>query len=593
MTTQQATKPTSAADEKQVTPLSPLSKQVSITVVYLIAIAITVTFSAVSVTSVPAIILSAVGMVIGFVAAFMVWLNESHWHLSLIAGVINTLAFAALQYGTGGLDSVFAACCMAMLVGIAFDAGRRHIVLTAISAVLAVADTVFVIFARGKVLPAETERLRDGVSFSVLGLLMITLVIMLVRQSQLQHVRSERALAVSRQHSEDLARSEARAREMERLFRGLWGAITEQSAIGTDVSGLIDAWNPGAVKMFDLNNDEVVGKRHIDDFHLQGELSERASELNLPVADSAQSPGFGTLVETARRGNSDVREWTYLRADGAQIPVELSITTRVDDAGKTIGYLFVAVDLRKAKEVSRLKDEFVGLISHELRTPLSSILGYLELLRDEADAPLSEEQLGYLNVAERNANRLLRLVGDLLFTAQVEAGKFQLDKRKQPIGMILAGCVESGRPVAARAGIKLVLSVEDDCDASVDAVRLGQACDNLISNAIKFTPSGGTVTVGLTGTETAAVITVTDTGMGIAADELDKLFSRFFRATTATRNAVPGVGLGLVITRAIARAHGGDMSVTSEEGVGTCFSMTLPLLEREWLPLEAPLGARP
>jgi signal transduction histidine kinase len=241
------------------------------------------------------------------------------------------------------------------------------------------------------------------------------------------------------------------------------------------------------------------------------------------------------------------------------------------------------VDLRKAKEISRLKDEFVGLISHELRTPLSSILGYLELLRDESDPLLSEEQLGYLNVAERNANRLLRLVGDLLFTAQVEAGKFELDEHTQPIGTILAGCVESGRPVAARAGIELVLNIEDDCEANVDAVRLGQACDNLISNAIKFTQSGGTVTVGLSGSGATAVITVTDTGIGIAADELDKLFSRFFRATTATRNAVPGVGLGLVITRAIARAHGGDMGVTSEEGVGTCFSMTLPLLESQRL----------
>jgi signal transduction histidine kinase len=583
---------TAPVGEKQVRPLSPLTKQVSITVVYLIVIVLTFTSPAVSTTSVPAIIVSAVGMVIGWIAATVVWLDVSHWHLSLIAGVINTLAFAALQYGTGGLDSAFAACCMAMLVGMAFDAGRRNVVLTAVSATLAVVDAVFVIFARGQELPVDAERLRDAVSFTVLGLLMITLVIMLVRQSKLQQVKSDQMLAVSRQHSEELARSEARAREMERLFRGLWGAITEQSAIGTDVTGLIDAWNPGAVKMFDLSSDEVVGKRHIDDFHLQSELLDRAEELNSLVGESERSPGFSGLVETARLGKTDVREWTYLRGDGGQLPVDVSVTTRLDDAGTTVGYLFVAVDLRKAKEVSRLKDEFVGLISHELRTPLSSILGYLELLRDESDVPLSQEQLGYLNVAERNANRLLRLVGDLLFTAQVEAGKFQLDEHTQPIGTILAGCVESGRPVAARAGIELVLHIEDDCEASVDAVRLGQACDNLISNAIKFTPSGGTVTVGLTGAEAVATITVTDTGMGIAADELDKLFSRFFRATTATKNAVPGVGLGLVITRAIARAHGGDMRVTSDEGVGTTFSMTLPLAESQLLS-HSTIGARP
>jgi signal transduction histidine kinase len=575
------------AGEKQVRPISPWTKQESTIVVYLIAVFFTMITPAIQVTSLPAIILSAVGIFVATIATFVIWLDVSRWHLGVIVGVIDIVAFAALQYGTGGLDSVFAACVFAPIFGVAVDAGRRYVVLAAISASLAAVDGVFVFFVRASVLPPDAERIRDDVSFTVIGLLMVILVMVLVRQSKLQLVKSDQMLAVSRQHSEDLARSEAHARETERLLRGLWGAITEQSAIGTDVTGLIDAWNPGAFKMFGLAREEVAGKRHIEDFHLETELLERAGALDNPVGDSVGSPGFAALVESARLGDADVREWTYRRDDRIQIPVDLSVTARVDDDGVTVGYLFVAVDLRKAKEVSRLKDEFVGLISHELRTPLSSILGYLELLRDEGGAPLSEEQLGYLNVAERNANRLLRLVGDLLFTAQVEAGKFQLDERRQSIGTILAGCVESGRPVATAAGITLVLNVAVDREASVDAVRLGQACDNLISNAIKFTPRGGTVTVGLTSSETVAVITVTDTGMGIAADELDKLFSRFFRATTATRNAVPGVGLGLVITRAIARAHGGDMSVTSEEGVGTRFSMTLPLLERQWVPAPA------
>ena len=109
-----------------------------------------------------------------------------------------------------------------------------------------------------------------------------------------------------------------------------------------------------------------------------------------------------------------------------------------------------------------------------------------------------------------------------------------------------------------------------------DAVRLGQACDNLISNALKFTPRGGTVTVTVAASPSEATVSFQDTGMGIPAAELDKLFSRFFRASTATRNAVPGVGLGLVITKAIVTAHGGELGVTSEEGAGTSFTMTLP-----------------
>jgi signal transduction histidine kinase len=184
----------------------------------------------------------------------------------------------------------------------------------------------------------------------------------------------------------------------------------------------------------------------------------------------------------------------------------------------------------------------------------------------------------YLGVAERNAHRLLRLVGDLLFTAQVESGKFPLDSRNVTLEPIVTAAVESARPVAAAAGIRLVVELPDESPTTHgDPVRLGQACDNLISNALKFTPRGGTVTVSLSKRNHDAVITVRDTGMGIAESEMDQLFSRFFRASTATRNAVPGVGLGLTITKAIVTAHHGEMGVKSTEGVGTQFSMSLPL----------------
>ncbi|MCU1527072.1 MAG: hypothetical protein JWP75_835, partial [Frondihabitans sp.] len=139
--------------------------------------------------------------------------------------------------------------------------------------------------------------------------------------------------------------------------------------------------------------------------------------------------------------------------------------------------------------------------------------------------------------------------------------------------------VESAGPTATNAGVALIEEASDDSIVVTgDPVRLGQSCDNLISNALKFTPRGGTVTVELTRSETEALITVRDTGLGIAQAELDQLFSRFFRASTATRNAVPGVGLGLTITKAIVTAHSGHMEVESEEGVGTCFTIHLPLL---------------
>ncbi|HEY4630268.1 MAG TPA: HAMP domain-containing sensor histidine kinase, partial [Blastococcus sp.] len=253
----------------------------------------------------------------------------------------------------------------------------------------------------------------------------------------------------------------------------------------------------------------------------------------------------------------------------------------------------VGTDMTEARATERMKDQFVSLISHELRTPLTSILGYLELVLEDEEQPLTDEQRRYLATVERNANRLLRLVGDLLFTAQVDAGRFSLEPRDVDLAGVLRSAEETARVTAAAAGVQVVVDVpEDGPVVPGDAVRLGQACDNLVSNAVKFTPSGGRVTLSLRavwvtadgevstdqrpGSVPVARLSVSDTGMGIPAGEQGKLFTRFFRSSTAQRNAVPGVGLGLAITKAIAIAHGGALDLVSAEGEGATFTMTLP-----------------
>jgi signal transduction histidine kinase len=380
-------------------------------------------------------------------------------------------------------------------------------------------------------------------------------------------------------YAERLSENEERLRAADRLTRSVLDAVTEQSVMGSDPQGLIDVWNPGAEKMFGLRAAQTQGRRYVHEFHVESELLMRSAELNYPPGETVLNPGFSALVEMARQGKPEVRQWTYVRADGTTLAVELAVTRRVDEHGATAGYIFVATDVTQALEVSRLKDEFVGLISHELRTPLSSILGYLELMRDDDENPLSEEQVQYLGVAERNAHRLLRLVGDLLFTAQVGSSTFALATTELDVASIVTASVESAQPVAAAAGISLTVKVPTSAVSVMgDAQRLGQACDNLISNGIKFTPRGGSVVVSLEVVNGRAVISVHDTGMGIPEDELDKLFGRFFRASTATRAAVPGVGLGLSITKAIIVAHHGELDVQSEVGVGTAFIIRIPVL---------------
>jgi PAS domain S-box-containing protein len=367
-------------------------------------------------------------------------------------------------------------------------------------------------------------------------------------------------------------------------------AVTEQSIIGTDRDGLVRVWNPGAEKMLGVPRAAVVRARSIVDFHLPEELDAAAAEHRVPDRLAA-------LVHAAQRNGSDVRDWTYVAADGRERTVSVAITPRADDHGVHAGWNFVGTDMTEARATERMKDQFVSLISHELRTPLSSILGYLELVLDDEEGTLSDEQRQFLGTVERNAHRLQRLVGDLLFTAQVEAGRFTLQPEDVDLASVVRASEETIRVTADAAGVEVDIEVPAaGLVVPGDAVRLGQACDNLVSNAVKFTPSGGRVTLALRsawqtpdgevttverpGAAPVAQLSVRDTGMGIPAGEQGKLFTRFFRASTAQRNAVPGVGLGLTITKAITTAHGGTLDVVSAEGEGTTFTMTLPCSAR-------------
>jgi signal transduction histidine kinase len=233
---------------------------------------------------------------------------------------------------------------------------------------------------------------------------------------------------------------------------------------------------------------------------------------------------------------------------------------------------------RKAseREAEILKDQFFALVSHELRTPLTSIIGYLELVLEDADS-LEPNHRRFLGVVDRNARRLLRLVGDLLFVAHVEAGRLALEIGDVDLPTLTTEAVEAARPRAEAKELTLSVSAEALPPMAGDRDRLAQVLDNLVSNAVKFTPDGGRVNVRLTASDGEALVEVQDTGVGIPAPEQDRLFERFYRATTATERAIPGVGLGLTIAKAIVEAHGGALDFDSVEGAGTTFRVHLPL----------------
>jgi signal transduction histidine kinase len=220
------------------------------------------------------------------------------------------------------------------------------------------------------------------------------------------------------------------------------------------------------------------------------------------------------------------------------------------------------------------KDEFLSLISHELRTPLTSIRGYAELLQEEE---LPDAQRDFVNVIDRNAARLISLVEDLLLMAQIQSGGLPLQLGEVILADLIARSGEAAQPFAAGKGVELEIETEPGLAAYGDPVRLAQVIDNLMSNAIKYTPSGGGVTVTMTHSGETATIAVTDTGIGIPEDERDQMFGRFFRTSNARGSGVAGTGLGLAITRGIVEAHGGTIGFDSVEGKGTTFLVTLPL----------------
>jgi signal transduction histidine kinase len=242
--------------------------------------------------------------------------------------------------------------------------------------------------------------------------------------------------------------------------------------------------------------------------------------------------------------------------------------------GIVVGRIWTLREVTADRRLERLRDAFVAAVSHELRTPLTSISGFVELLGDGEHA-LSSSGRNYLSLIRRGTTRLQGIVEDLLLVAQIEANRLELEPGPTDLAELASASVEAAKPAAAEKGIDLRLDVEGALPLDADAARLRQVIDNLVSNALKFTPDGGSVMLSASNGGQLR-LEVTDTGIGIPHEEVGQLFSRFYRASTATRRAIPGTGLGLVIARAIVEGHGGTISLETREREGTRVTVTLP-----------------
>ena len=363
------------------------------------------------------------------------------------------------------------------------------------------------------------------------------------------------------------------------MFRATLDAVPD-AVIVVDTAGVIVTANVQVTAVFGYEPHELEGQQ---------------VEVLVP---GRVRPHHPTIRSGYTQRPMGLLQLAAVRKGGREFPAEISLAAIPEG---TSGPLTVATvrditdRLRLEAEAQRVRDELLATVTHELRTPLTSIIGYAEMMADLGDDEMGPTARRMLEPLTRNATRELRLVSDLLFLAVGSLSQIKLTTESFDLRDLAQEALDEHRVEAERRGISVLgvdpgprgdgahaLDLPGDTTTQLDTAivadrhRLRQVLDNLIGNSLKFTPPGGSITVATTMLSDSAVITVSDDGSGIDAEEQERVFERLFRASNATLAVVQGAGLGLTIVRSIVEAHRGTVTLTSELGAGTSVTMQLP-----------------
>ncbi|WP_182524156.1 ATP-binding protein [Nocardioides dongkuii] len=382
-------------------------------------------------------------------------------------------------------------------------------------------------------------------------------------------------------HLETAREAAAERDRMRNIVDGTQGV----AIIGTDERGLITLFNPGAERLLGYQRDEVLGES-TRRLHSDEAVARKAEELGV-------DPDFDTVVETIMDRELVATELGFLRKDGEERSHAMTLARVSDERGHVVGYVSTSEDIterlrtqgaleeavERLREVDAVKDVFVSSVSHELRTPITSILGYLEMLEDGSYGELTPLQRDAVRRVSGNSGRLLALIDDLLTLSRMADSSLGATEKVLDLRAVVRSGYDVVVPVAKSKRLRLSIDLpEEPVPVLGDPDLVERVVVNLVGNAVKFTPAGGTVQVAMTVDGETAELTVADSGIGIPEEDHERLFTRFFRTELAQRNAIQGSGLGLSIARGAVEKHGGTVTVTSAVGEGTTFCVRLPVV---------------
>ncbi len=403
-------------------------------------------------------------------------------------------------------------------------------------------------------------------------------------------LRNERGEAVGfAKITRDLTERRAAERELrdsEERFRLLVEAVADYAIYMISPEGEVRTWNLGAERMKGYTASEIIGQNF---------------QLFFPEEDVRRGKPARELAVAAREGRLEDEGWR-VRKDGSSFWANVVLTAIRADRGQLLGFAKVTRDLSarrqaeeterelmreqsaraiaealalEAEEANRIKDEFLATVSHELRTPLNAIVGWSAVLRQRELEPSVKRGI---EVIERNAHAQVKIIEDILDVSRIITGKLRVDPKPMDLVSVIQQAIEVVRHSASAKQIGIELEPTPACPLVGDAERIQQVVWNLLSNAIKFTSAGGRVTISVQKQDDALILSVADTGMGMADDFLPFAFERFRQGDSSTTRRFGGLGLGLALVRHISELHGGSVSATSAGlGKGSTFRVTFPL----------------